>query len=262
MPFVQAGAASVYYEVHGSGPALVFAHGADGNTLTWYQQVAYFRDYYTVITFDSRGFGRSTCSPDALGTHLRMQDLEAVLNAEGIETAALVGHSLGGYSALPFALAYPERASCVVLAGSPAGVRLVGQDRATRRLFARFRRNLNPAECFLSGAFRRERPDMAMLFDQINQLNPAHDAASVSDEEGVAGSTLIEPEELKSFRTPTLAVASAEDPNYYVHEVAELAQLIGAKLVVIERAGHPAYFETPVAFNRAVHDFLQSHGWA
>jgi 3-oxoadipate enol-lactonase len=262
MPFAQAGAASVYYEVHGSGPALVFAHGADGNTLTWYQQVAYFRDFYTVITFDSRGFGRSTCPAEQLGTHLRMQDLKAVLDAERIETAALVGHSLGGYSILPFALAHRDRSSCLVLSGSPAGVRLLGQERATRRLMARYRRDLSPAECFLSNSFRRERPDMVLLFDQINGLNPPQMGAPISDEEAVSGSGLIDPEELGSFHTPTLAVAAADDPNYYVQEVSELAQLIGAKLEVIERAGHPSYFEAPAAFNQAVHDFLQSHGWA
>jgi pimeloyl-ACP methyl ester carboxylesterase len=92
-------------------------------------------------------------------------------------------------------------------------------------------------------------------------LNPAQDTRSISFDDAVSGSGLIDPEELTSFATPTLAIASADDPNYYVHEVGELAQLIGAKLVVIEGVGHPAYFEAPDAFNRAVHDFLCSCGW-
>jgi 3-oxoadipate enol-lactonase len=259
MPFVQAGQASVYYEIHGSGPALVFAHGADGNTLTWFQQVAYFSESYTVITFDSRGYGRSTCPAEGLEMRRRKDDLKAVLDAVGIERAALVGHSLGGYSALPFALAYPERTSCLVLAGSPGGVRLLGQGRATRRLMARYARGLRPSETFLSAAFRRNRPELALLFDQISGLNPP--PVVYGGDDAVEQSVLIEPGELDSFAVPALTIASAEDPNYYVYEVSELAQLIGAKLVVIDGVGHPAYFEDPTRFNQAVHDFLRAYGW-
>ena len=52
------------------------------------------------------------------------------------------------------------------------------------------------------------------------------------------------------------------DPNYRVDEVDELAEVLGAQLAVIDGVGHPAYFEDPKTFNRMVHAFLQSCGWA
>ncbi len=53
------GGTDLYYEVHGSGPAVVFAHGAGGSHLSWWQQVPAFRDRYTCVTIDHRGFGQS-----------------------------------------------------------------------------------------------------------------------------------------------------------------------------------------------------------
>jgi pimeloyl-ACP methyl ester carboxylesterase len=259
MPFVESDEARVYYEVHGSGPALVLSHGADGNTLTWWQQVAYFREYYTVIVWDARGFGRTTCPPEAQDIQLLSKDLGAVLDDAGIERAALVGHSLGGYSSLPFALNHPERVSCLVLSGSPAAVRLRGSERAALRLLAKMDRGLTPQELYLSASFRKRQPDWALLFDQINGLNPPR--PTLDDRGGRTRSVFVEPSELESFTIPVLAIAGSEDPNYYVQEVSELAQLVGAKLTVIDGAGHPSYFENPATFNRCVHEFLELYGW-
>ena len=63
MPFLERDGARLYYETHGAGPALVFAHGLGGGHLSWWQQVPHFRDRYTCVVFDHRGFGLSTESP-------------------------------------------------------------------------------------------------------------------------------------------------------------------------------------------------------
>ena len=49
----------MYYEVHGEGPWLAFAHGAGGNHLSWWQQVPYFMRWFECVTVDQRGFGLS-----------------------------------------------------------------------------------------------------------------------------------------------------------------------------------------------------------
>ena len=50
---------NIHYEVCGSGPALIFAHGLGGNHLSWWQQVAHFAPHYTCVTFAHRGFAPS-----------------------------------------------------------------------------------------------------------------------------------------------------------------------------------------------------------
>ena len=115
MATIESHGATISYEVHGSGPAIVFAHGAGGNTLSWWQQVPFFARNYRVVLFDHRGFGRLRCPSTLMPPRFFPADLTAILNAEGMTSAALVCQSMGGYTGLPFALAHPERVSALVL---------------------------------------------------------------------------------------------------------------------------------------------------
>jgi 3-oxoadipate enol-lactonase len=59
MPYLTVDGAELYYEVHGSGPALLMAHGQGGNHMVWWQQVPFFAPRFTCITYDARAFGAS-----------------------------------------------------------------------------------------------------------------------------------------------------------------------------------------------------------
>ena len=59
MAFASINGIDLYYETHGKGPAVVFAHGAGGNHLSWWQQVPVFAEEYRCISVDHRGFGQS-----------------------------------------------------------------------------------------------------------------------------------------------------------------------------------------------------------
>jgi pimeloyl-ACP methyl ester carboxylesterase len=261
LPYVEAESASLYYEVHGDGPGLVLAHGGDGNTLTWWQQVPYFSREYRVVTFDSRGMGRSACTHEA--PRLFGDDLRRVLDAASLERAALVAHSRGGYGALPFALEHPERVSCLVLSGSPAGVTLDGHERTARRLWDKVMRGLAPSEIYLGERFKRDRPELSFLFDRICDLNPPARSGwrTLPMEDRLAQQFLVEPDRLADFSTPTLMIASEEDPSYFLPDIRELVDLLGAELVVMPGVGHPGYFEEPEAFNAIVRDYLRAQGW-
>jgi pimeloyl-ACP methyl ester carboxylesterase len=60
MPFAEAGGAKIYYEQHGSGPAVMLIHGSGGHHMAWGRQVAYLARWFTVLTIDLHGFGNST----------------------------------------------------------------------------------------------------------------------------------------------------------------------------------------------------------
>ena len=128
MAFTTTQAAQIYYEIHGDGPAVVLAHGAEGNSLSWFQQVPAFAKSYRTILYDHRGFGRSTCAPDDLQPARFGGDLVAVLDAAGVERAAVVAQSMAGWSAIQAALAAPERVSAVVLVATSGGLAAPGGD--------------------------------------------------------------------------------------------------------------------------------------
>src|ERR1700678_1585484 len=81
MPYVDNDGAHVYYETHGSGPAVLFVHGSGGHHAAWWQQVAALADDYTVITVDLRGFGNT-----------RWTEEHDARNFPGV----ILAHSLGG----------------------------------------------------------------------------------------------------------------------------------------------------------------------
>jgi len=112
----------LYCEVHGEGPALVFAHGAGGSHVSWWQQAPVLAQSHRCVTFDHRGFGLSREQPGGPGARAFVDDLRALLDHLGIERAALVGQSMGGWTVLGFAIQYPERSRALVLCDTTAGM--------------------------------------------------------------------------------------------------------------------------------------------
>ena len=111
----------VYYEVAGSGPLLVFAHGLGGNHLSWWQQVPHFRDRYTCVTFAHRGFSPSSALPAGPDPADYAGDVAALIDHLGAGDVRIVAQSMGGWCAVDYALAHPARVRALVLA-STAGI--------------------------------------------------------------------------------------------------------------------------------------------
>src|SRR5690606_163416 len=102
--------ARIWHVAFGAGPAVVLLHGGMGHGGNFAWQVPVLRDAgYQVIVVDSRGQGRSSWDGRPLSYAQMADDLEAVLDARGVERAALVGWSDGACTALALAKGQPER---------------------------------------------------------------------------------------------------------------------------------------------------------
>ena len=93
MPFVQSAGRAIYHERHGDGPAVLFLHGAGSNAATWWQQLPAFKASHTCLTMDIRCFGRSAAPLDEFTLANFVDDALAVLDAEGVQRAAVVGRA-------------------------------------------------------------------------------------------------------------------------------------------------------------------------
>jgi 3-oxoadipate enol-lactonase len=100
----------IYYQLAGSGPAVVFVHAGIADHRMWDSQVPALSPRYNVLRYDCRGFGRTTTEPVAFSNH---EDLAALMDHHGIAKAAVVGCSRGGQIAVDFALARPERVAAL-----------------------------------------------------------------------------------------------------------------------------------------------------
>jgi 3-oxoadipate enol-lactonase len=182
-------------------------------------------------------------------------DLLAVLDAEGVERAALVGHSIGGWTALRMAIDHPERVSRLVLIASSGGLLtprvlegLTGGAMSVTREEDPWRRMLAPD-------FGEREPVLAHLHRQIQGLNPPLDPASVAQTVDVQ----VRPEELTGFAVPTLLVVGRCDAVFAPGVLEEATSPIaGVKTVALDGVGNSAHFEAPEAFNRLCADFIDA----
>src|SRR5512138_1073317 len=104
MPSVIVNGIQLHYEVRGQGQPLVFIHGLGSSTRDWDAQTAAFEHDYQVITCDLRGHGQSDKQAGPYTIPLFATDLASLLAGLGVDSAHLVGISLGGAVALQCAL--------------------------------------------------------------------------------------------------------------------------------------------------------------
>jgi pimeloyl-ACP methyl ester carboxylesterase len=123
MPILNTHNADIYYEESGAGNAVVFLHGYTGSGKDWTNQVAVLSPHYRAITVDCRGHGRSGAptSEQDYSIKISSEDVYALLNKLGIDKCCLVGHSMGGFMALQFALDHPELVRGLVLVDTSSG---------------------------------------------------------------------------------------------------------------------------------------------
>ena len=124
--YVDAHNARLWVEDDGEGPAILFLHGGLGDVRLWEPVVERLRDSFRCIRYDIRFFGRSEGPDEEWST---VDDSIAVLDALGVERAALVGLSMGGGIALHVAQQHPDRVTAVVhVAGAVGPFELEGYD--------------------------------------------------------------------------------------------------------------------------------------
>jgi pimeloyl-ACP methyl ester carboxylesterase len=260
MPIVQRPHADIYYESCGSGPPIAFAHGAGGNTLVWWQQVAHFARRHRVVTFDHRSFGRSRCDDGhEQGRHFA-DDLTAVLDDAGIDRAALVCQSMGGWTGLQFSRAHPERVAALILSGTPAGIltpKVLDALRVVAEAAPQMERppQWNDAHPALAADIVQRDPARGFLYAQLTALNPPGTLARLALHE-----VMTDPGELAGWNIPTLMIAGERD-RLFAPDVLEdvVGHIPGARFVQVPTVGHSPYFEAPADFNRLVDDFLAEH---
>jgi 3-oxoadipate enol-lactonase len=253
MPFASINGIELYYETHGEGPALVLAHGGAGNHLNWFQQVPEFSRSHRCVVFDHRGFGLSSERADGPGPEAFTEDLRALLDHLQIDKAVVVGQSMGGWTALGFASAYPRRTRGLVLCDTGAGV----DDPAMRpnvRTGPRERTDL--AIVFkkaLASDFPNREPAMNFLYHSLSALNVHLQPAALRKLMSIKNR--VDP--VVEHRIPTLIFAGEMDEMTPPPVMEALARhLPHARLVKVAGAGHSVYFEKPAEFNAILKEFL------
>ena len=111
----------LFFQKMGEGPVLIILHGLYGLSDNWLSFARKFSENFTVYLVDQRNHGRSPHSPDH-SYALMSADLVELMNSEHIEKAYLMGHSMGGKTAMHFAAMWPDKLlGLIVVDIAPAG---------------------------------------------------------------------------------------------------------------------------------------------
>jgi pimeloyl-ACP methyl ester carboxylesterase len=96
------------FKKSGTGPPLVILHGLFGSLDNWFSIAKELVEHYTLYLVDQRNHGDSPHSND-WNYGVMVEDLRELLDAEGLDSVYLMGHSMGGKTVMNFAVTYPER---------------------------------------------------------------------------------------------------------------------------------------------------------
>ena len=256
MPYLERPGAGVYYDVRGSGPAIVFAHGLGGNHLSWWQQVPRFASGFTCVTFAHRGFNPSRTAGAAAPRDLVAAfagDLGALVDELELDAVCLVAQSMGGWTCLEYALANPGRVRGLVMCDTTGTLRpaVDPPPEIAGRLEAA---GIHPAA---GERMAREQPELHHLYRGIDALSVELDKTALRAALGAARTRTAA--DLAGLEVPVLAIAGAEDVVIAPEAVRHLASVLPrARYVEVPEAGHSVYFERPAAFNALLSDFLAS----
>ncbi len=256
MPFAKSHHASIYYDVIGNEgrPAIVLAHGRGGNAASWFQQTPLFARDHKVVVFDHRCFGRSVCDPAHFDRKFFADDLASVMDAAGVEKAAVICQSMGGWTGLRLAVEQPDRVSPLVLSNTTGGASTPAAEAAMVETRKRFAAHGISASA-LAPSFPAREPGLAYLYAQISGLN-----LQVNDDLHSISPAATTAAELAALKPPTMMITSPEDVIFPPEVVREIAGMIPrCELAELPGAGHSPYFETAEAFNETVLSFLAKH---
>lgn len=258
--------ADIHYEVCGTGPAIVFAHGLGGSHLSWWQQVAHFAPDHTCVTFAHRGFTPSSVDTGSIDPARYADDLAALLDDLAIERAHLVGQSMGGWTMVEFSLRHPNRVRSLVLSattGSIAPERLPDVDRAELVAW-KHEANAAIARCVAAQVHPAAGSRMAIEQPALHQLYQDIDALSFALDRKALRARLLSmcvrsPDELAATGLAVLLVSPDEDIVIPPLALRSLANAIpGARLARLAQAGHSPYFEHAEDFNRHLDEFFEA----
>jgi len=248
MAYLDRDVVRIYYEEHGSGPAVLLSHSYSASARMWNGQFAALSDSYHVIGWDMRGHDRSD-SPDdpALYSHeLTVADMAAVLDACKVDRAVIGGLSLGGFMSLAFHLAHPNRTAALMLFDTGPGYKKDDGRAAWNRIAESMARAYEKHGLAAAGASAE-----VTIAQHRSAAGLAHAARGMLAQKD--GSVI---ESLPAIKVPTLVLVGANDKQFRPSADYMAAKIPGAEKVVLENAGHAANIDQPAAFNDATRAFL------
>jgi pimeloyl-ACP methyl ester carboxylesterase len=258
----------LHYEETGSGTPVVFVHEFAGDFRSWEPQLRHFGQSYRAIAFNARGYPPSgvPADPQAYSQAHAADDILAMLDHLRLESAHIVGLSMGGFATLHFGFRHPARSRSLTVAGCGSGAEPERRESFLAQTTANiaFIRNEGMkafAERHAHGPTRVQfEAKDPRGFSEFKREFGKHDAVGAVNT--MAGVQRDRPslwhltEEMRALRVPTLILTGDEDWSCLRPGILMKEMIPSAALVVMPNSGHTINLEDPDGFNRVVGEFF------
>jgi pimeloyl-ACP methyl ester carboxylesterase len=252
----------------GQGEPVVLIHGLGGSWQNWLENMPHLMESHRVIAIDLPGFGFSEEPREDISISGYAACMDQVFEQLEIDSATVVGNSMGGFVGADMALAFPQRVRRLALVSAAI---LWNERRRARPLVTLSRVTGAYTAVFMNRweiAATRPRVREAILSQVVRRpanLSPelAYEIMRRAGSPAAFGEALEAlfdyrlRDHLHEIAAPTLVVWGTHDLLVPPHHGREMAQVIpDARLEVFERTGHMPMLERPARFNRVLDEFI------
>ncbi|MBN9113593.1 MAG: alpha/beta fold hydrolase [Pseudonocardia sp.] len=250
----------------GRGEPVILMAGTGGHLEAYAHNIPALAEHFRVIAYDYPGHGWSTLATADLEIGTYVDHLAALLDALGVERAHLNGESLGGWVAVKFAAAHPERVGRLVL-NTPGGTMARPEVMERIRSLSQAAAD-DPTEDRIRARLEWLMADPATVTDELVAIRRA-----IYSRPGFARSmrhilclqdpdvrrrNLVTDAELAAVPGPALVIWTSDDPSGPAAAGLDMAAKIdGGRFELIDGAGHWPQWEQRTRFNELVLSFLR-----
>ena len=268
MPKIHANDIDIYYEITGSGEPLVLIAGLGYDMWMWHKMIPGLAEHFQVIAFDNRGVGQTDKPVGPYSAKLLADDTAGLIEALGLQRAAVLGHSMGGFVAQSLALGQPDLLDKLILSatnfGGPRHIPVTPQAMAvlmdmTGDPVERLKRGIL-ISC--TPGFGEAHPEIVQEWLDYRARNPLQLAPYQA--QLAVGLALVSEDacfehRLKDVQTPTLILFGEHDKVVPPDNAALLAGVIPNNTVkILPDAGHFLSLDATDAAVEAVVEFLKA----
>lgn len=252
----------LYYEVHGKGDPLILICGLSMDLTAHMAYLPILSEQFQVIIFDNRDAGRSSKAKSPYTIADMAEDTVGLMDALGLESAHVLGGSMGGAIAQELAIRYPDRVNKLILSATISKATLTLDSFTTLMKFIKKHDQNNeiiPLMTLLTTMTVNFSENEEMVKQIIgmskNPPYPQSFDALARQVEAIIGFDALD--RLPMIKAPTLVLAADQDILTPPSEARKIeAAIPGAELQILEGGGHGFMFEISEKSNKAIIEFL------
>lgn len=261
MPSILTNQGDLHYEVIGSGPPVILIHGWTQAWNTWRSTLETFQNRYRMYAPDLWGFGESTKHRESFEVSDYVELIPQFMEALGIIKVPIMGHSMGGTTALGVALKYPDRVKKVAVVGSPIDgrslslfLKMAGQPFVARLMLMGDAPVLRTFIRLWSPFVSRPQPNLFYNMTIANSAGFTVDSF-FSSIDSLHHTDLRK--QIPRIMMPAMGIYGARDVIVNPNQIKLFEKLIPqSKTVLIKKAGHFPMWDTAQEFNEAFQQFM------